>query len=200
VSSAGSPTRAAPASGQAPIRAAEVVGAVSLATDLGTGQPLEHTLTKAILAVRLGELAGASPLELADAYYVALLHSFGCTSDGPEATELYGDDIAPRAAFALVDAGNLEEVGAFLTAMVGGGRAADVREAMVGAEKRKQHGSKGATVFRDPNEDDRVWVLFDWDADGWQSFVSDPEVPPILQEAGHKGKPQAAELGGRYDA
>ena len=69
-----------------------------------------------------------------------------------------------------------------------------------GAEKRKQHGSKGSHVFRDPNEDDRVWVLFDWDAEGWQSFVSDPEVPPILQEAGHKGKPQAAELGGQYDA
>jgi DNA-binding CsgD family transcriptional regulator len=69
-----------------------------------------------------------------------------------------------------------------------------------GAEKRRQHGSKGATVFRDPNEDDRVWVLFDWDAAGWQSFVSDPEVPPILQEAGHKGKPQAAVLGGQYDA
>ena len=32
-----------------------------------------------------------------------------------------------------------------------------------GAEKRKQHGSKGATVFRDPNEADRVWVIFDWD-------------------------------------
>jgi hypothetical protein len=69
-----------------------------------------------------------------------------------------------------------------------------------GAEKRKQHGSKGATVFRDPNEADRVWVLFDWDADGWQSFVSDPDVPPILQEAGHKGRPQAAGLGGHYDA
>jgi hypothetical protein len=69
-----------------------------------------------------------------------------------------------------------------------------------GAEKRKQHGSKGSTVFRDPNEDDRVWVLFDWDAEGWQNFVSDPEVPAILQEAGHKGKPQAAELGGQYDA
>ena len=68
------------------------------------------------------------------------------------------------------------------------------------AEKRKQHGSKGATVFRDPNEDDRVWVLFDWDAEGWQSFVSDPEVPPIMQKAGHKSRPQAAELGGRYDA
>ena len=32
-----------------------------------------------------------------------------------------------------------------------------------GAEKRKQHGSKSALVFRDPSEDDRVWVVFDWD-------------------------------------
>ena len=68
------------------------------------------------------------------------------------------------------------------------------------AEKRKQHGSKGSHVFRDPNEGDRVWAIFDWDEQGWQSFVSDPEVPPILQEAGHKGRPQAAELLGQYDA
>ena len=61
-----------------------------------------------------------------------------------------------------------------------------------GAEKRQQHGSKGALVFRDPNQDDRAWVIFDWDAEGWQRFGSDPEVPPILQEAGHKGRPQVA--------
>jgi hypothetical protein len=69
-----------------------------------------------------------------------------------------------------------------------------------GAEKRAQYGSKGATVFRDPNEDDRVWVLFDWDPEGFQNFLADPEVPAIIQEAGHKSKPQPAELGGRYDA
>ncbi len=69
-----------------------------------------------------------------------------------------------------------------------------------GAEKRREHGSKGAHVFRDPNEDDRVWVIFDWDEAGWKSFVSDPEVPPIMQEAGHKGRPQGAELSGRLDA
>jgi hypothetical protein len=69
-----------------------------------------------------------------------------------------------------------------------------------GADKRKQHGSKGSLVFRDPNEDDRVWVIFDWDAEGWKSFVTDPEVPPILKEAGHVGKPQAATLGGQYSA
>ena len=69
-----------------------------------------------------------------------------------------------------------------------------------GAEKRRLHGSKGSLVFRDPSESDRVWVIFDWDAEGWKNFVSDPEVPAILQEAGHVGKPQAALLQGRYDA
>ncbi len=69
-----------------------------------------------------------------------------------------------------------------------------------GAEKRRQHGCKGSTVFRDPNEADRVWVIFDWDEQGFKNFVSDPSVPPILEEAGHKGKPQAALLGGQYGA
>ena len=69
-----------------------------------------------------------------------------------------------------------------------------------GAEKRKLHGSKGAVIFRDPAEDDRVWVIFDWDAEGWKSFASDPEVRPIVQEAGHKGRPQVPEVSGRYDA
>ena len=69
-----------------------------------------------------------------------------------------------------------------------------------GAEKRKQHGSTGSTVFRDPNEDDRVWVLFDWDEEGFQNFLADPEVPPIIQEAGHKSKPQPAGFSGQYDS
>jgi hypothetical protein len=69
-----------------------------------------------------------------------------------------------------------------------------------GADKRREHGSKGAHVFRDPTEEDRVWVVFDWDAEGWQSFVSDPEVPPIMKEAGHKGPPTSAEQGGSFDA
>ena len=69
-----------------------------------------------------------------------------------------------------------------------------------GLEKRKQYGCKGSTVFRDPNEGDRVWVIFDWTEEGFKNFLSDPAVPAIIQEAGHKGKPQAANLGGHYDA
>ena len=114
-----------------PIRTAEVVGALSLATDLGTGQPLEHALRTAVLAVRLGELAGASAQELADTYYVALLHASGCTSNGHEATQLFGDDIAHRAAFFLIDPTNPAEVLAFYQAHVGVGRAPEVRAAMI---------------------------------------------------------------------
>ena len=69
-----------------------------------------------------------------------------------------------------------------------------------GAEKRKAHGSKGALIFRDPAETDRVWVIFDWDEQGWQQFVSDPTVPPVMKEAGHKSKPQSVALAARCDA
>jgi HD-GYP domain-containing protein (c-di-GMP phosphodiesterase class II) len=116
-----------------PIRAAELVGALSLATDLGTGQPLEHALRTAVLAVRLGELAGASAEELADTYYVALLHGSGCTSNSHEATQLFGEDILHRAAFFLIDPADPEQVLAFYRAHVGPGRPTDVREQMIEA-------------------------------------------------------------------
>jgi hypothetical protein len=69
-----------------------------------------------------------------------------------------------------------------------------------GSEKRAAHGSKGARVFRDPVDESRVWALFDWDEAGWQGFVADPDTPAIFQEAGLKGRPQAATLAGEYPA
>jgi hypothetical protein len=69
-----------------------------------------------------------------------------------------------------------------------------------GAEKRREHGCKGSRVFRDPNDAARVWVLFDWDEEGYKSLLSDPEVPAIFQEAGLQGRPETAELAGEHDA
>src|SRR4051812_25388809 len=122
---------ATPPAGERPIRAAEVVGALSLATDLGTGQPLEHALRSAVLAVRLGELAGASAEQLAETYYVALLHASGCTSNGHEANQFFGDDIEHRAAFFLIDTTNPAEVLAFYRGYAGSGRPPDVRAELV---------------------------------------------------------------------
>jgi quinol monooxygenase YgiN len=63
-----------------------------------------------------------------------------------------------------------------------------------GAEKRREHGCRGVMMFKDPYVEDRVWAVFDWDEAGWQAFVSDPEVPPIMKNAGHLEKPQSAAL------
>jgi hypothetical protein len=69
-----------------------------------------------------------------------------------------------------------------------------------GAEKRKQYGSKGAQVFRDPTDANRIWVVFDWDEEGFKNFMSDPDLPAIFQEAGLQGKPEMAELVRQHDA
>jgi hypothetical protein len=65
-----------------------------------------------------------------------------------------------------------------------------------GAEKRRQHGSQGARVFRDPNDGGRVWVVFDLDEEGYNGLMSDPDMPAIFQEAGLEGRPQSAEPAG----
>jgi hypothetical protein len=69
-----------------------------------------------------------------------------------------------------------------------------------GAEKRRQYGSKGSHVFRDPNDETRVWVAFDWDEEGFQRFLSDPDVPAIFQEGGVQGRPQPTQLVHEHDA
>jgi hypothetical protein len=68
-----------------------------------------------------------------------------------------------------------------------------------GAEKRKEHGSQGARVYRDPNDDSRVWVAFDMDQEAYGALMSDPDMPPIFQDAGLQGRPQAAEPAGETE-
>jgi hypothetical protein len=69
-----------------------------------------------------------------------------------------------------------------------------------GLQKRKEHGSGGSHVFRDPEDPNRVWVVFDWDDEGFQNLYSDPEFPSITQEAGIQGSPQKAESAAEFEA
>ena len=69
-----------------------------------------------------------------------------------------------------------------------------------GAEKRKQYGSNGSHVFRDPHDENRLWVLLDRDEEDWNNLMSDSEMPGIFQEAGMQDRPQKAELAGQHDA
>ena len=56
------------------------MAALSLATDLGLGQPLEHELGVCLAALELADRLGCSAEECSDVYYVALLAHVGCTA------------------------------------------------------------------------------------------------------------------------
>ena len=86
-----------------PGRLAELIAALSLATDLGMGQPMEQALHTCLLAVKVGRSLGLSESSLSDVYYLALLRFIGCTSDAHEAAAAVGgDEIANRAGLAQV--------------------------------------------------------------------------------------------------
>jgi HD-GYP domain-containing protein (c-di-GMP phosphodiesterase class II) len=80
------------------VRLAELVASLSLATDLGLGQPQEHVLRQTVLATRLGSVAGLSDSERAAAFYVSLLAWVGCIADSHELARWFDDDTAIRAA------------------------------------------------------------------------------------------------------
>lgn len=91
-------------------RLAELTIALSLATDLGTGQPLEHGLRTCRLAVAAASELGLDRSARACVYYTALLRFIGCTSDASETAALAGgDDIALNATMGpLLTAGRAE--------------------------------------------------------------------------------------------
>jgi HD-GYP domain-containing protein (c-di-GMP phosphodiesterase class II) len=92
------------------IRLAEIMAALSLATDLGMGQPLEFALSGCVLATRMGESLGLPTSDLRDVYYFGLLRFIGCNSDTYAIAALLGDELSLRSAFASVDPGSASPV------------------------------------------------------------------------------------------
>lgn len=113
------------------VRLAELVAALSLATDLGLGQPQEHIIRQTLIALRVAELQGLSEDELAAIFYVSLLAWVGCVADAHEMGKWFGDDTAVRADSYLVDL-----VGApmmrFMLSHVGSGSSPVRRLTMIG--------------------------------------------------------------------
>src|SRR5260370_20661423 len=105
------------------LRLAELMAALSLATDLGMGQPMEQALRTCLIAVSLGDRLGLSRDELSEVYYVALLRFLGCTADAHEfAAMVGGDDISRRAAIAPVLGGTRNEFASQVMPKVGTGK------------------------------------------------------------------------------
>jgi HD-GYP domain-containing protein (c-di-GMP phosphodiesterase class II) len=102
------------------VRLAELVGVLSLGTDLGLGQPMEHVLRQCLLALRLAERLGLDEEQRAVVYYVSLLAWVGCHSDAHEQAKWFGDDIALKADLYTDDATGIQ-LAAFVLRNVGAG-------------------------------------------------------------------------------
>lgn len=84
-------------------RLAELLGALSLACDLGNDFPLEKGLRNTLLSVELARRLELASGEIATVYYVGLLRFIGCASYAHETSQVFADDNAMRGALAPVD-------------------------------------------------------------------------------------------------
>ena len=118
-----------PEPGPGALRRVELLGAISLATDLGTGQPSFHGVRTSVLAVAIGRQLGLDATTVAEVQQVALLRFLGCTADTWQTARMTGgDDLAFLSGMASAAMGAKSEMGRQLMRTVGAG-AGPVRRA-----------------------------------------------------------------------
>ena len=76
------------------LRLAEILGALSLTTDLGAGVPFEKGLRTCLVASGIAETLELGLEERRAVYFAALLRSLGCTTHASLFAELFDDDMA----------------------------------------------------------------------------------------------------------
>lgn len=98
------------------VRLGQVIAALSLATDLAMGQPVEFALKSCVLATRIGHQLSLSAGEMVEIYYQSLLRYIGCNAETHAMAALLGDEIDFRRDFARIDPGRANEMGALVFA------------------------------------------------------------------------------------
>ena len=70
-----------------------LLGGLSVATDLGTGAPMEESLRRCVVAVRLARSLGEPDEVVDEVLWTSLLQHLGCTAWSHEGAAVWGDDI-----------------------------------------------------------------------------------------------------------
>jgi HD-GYP domain-containing protein (c-di-GMP phosphodiesterase class II) len=78
----------------ADLRLADLLAALSLATDLGMGQEPEKAVRGCLVATSLARAMGLPDPVLREVFYTTLLQHVGCTAPAHETAYLLGDDLA----------------------------------------------------------------------------------------------------------
>ena len=90
----------------------EILGALSLTTDLGAGVPFEKGLRTCLVACGLAEALDVDLSDRRAVYFTALLRSLGCTAHASTFAEMFDDDVAVQRELKLFDLGDPAELSA----------------------------------------------------------------------------------------
>ena len=101
---------------------AELLAVLSLAADLGMGQPMEHVLRQCLIALRLAERLGLDAADREVVYYSALIAWVGCHVDAYEQAKWFGDDTALKSDFRQTDFATAASRPLFMLRHFGAGR------------------------------------------------------------------------------
>ena len=114
------------------LRRPELLASLSLAIDLGLGQPMEHMLRSGLIALRLADAAGLDQADRSIVYYANLVAWIGCHADSHQIAATFGDDIEFRRDYYARDRTE-PGWGIALAGRVGRGRPLVERPARLGA-------------------------------------------------------------------
>ena len=201
-----------------PLRLAEAAGVLSLATDLAMGQPLEHGLRTAVLAVRIAQAMGLSEDDQVTVFYTGLLHFAGCTAESEIDARFFGDELVARPQMMAAYQGSRRELVAAAMRVAHPGSAPLARAAMMArsvvggvAEFRKWAASHcdvarllGARMGFSEQVQQALRHLYErWDGKGMPGDIRGTQIPlavrlmQVAQDADMAWQQGGAALAGR---
>lgn len=127
-------------------RRVDVLAGLSVAIDLGLGQPAEHMVRSAAISCRLADRLGLDREQRDTAYYTSLLMWIGCTADSQEYSRWFGDDITVRSESFLVDWSGFPYL-RFLVHNVARGQPLPDRLRVLGSLVQDAHGQLAAMIL-----------------------------------------------------
>ena len=176
------------------LRLADLLAALSLTSDLGTGQLPESAIRSCLVATALARRMGVGEPEVASLYYTTLLQHVGCTAYAHETAALVGgDDIALIAAGGKADDTSLRDTLVFMMTGVARRQPLPARARAIFKVMRAgpsfEHALKRATCEVAVRIADRLGLPdavqeglsathARWDGKGYPPGVAQEDIPP----------------------
>jgi HD-GYP domain-containing protein (c-di-GMP phosphodiesterase class II) len=108
------------------VRLAELVATLSLAADLGLGQPMQHGMRQTVIALRLADALDVDDRDRVAIYYLGLMMSIYCHADASEQAKWFGDDISFKGdGYEMLDMSTAQTIALILRKVASSGTAVE---------------------------------------------------------------------------